>query len=113
MTDAASSVGLPKYPSMPLPIPNDDALSGQWAGVMLELDRPALMTKFVMALHDASIRNPKLWRRVSAIGARTGTNGAEVDQIVAAACFVDQRADDPCLIMLTNRGWDVASSYRF
>ena len=80
--------------------PNDDPFSGQWVGVMLKLDRPVLTTKFVMALHDASIRNPTSWRSVSAIGARTGIKGAELDQIVAdavAAGLVEHRADNPAL----------------
>ncbi len=51
---------------MPLPTSKDDLLSSQWAGVMLKLDGPALTTKFVMALHDVSIRNPTSWRRISA-----------------------------------------------
>ena len=98
---------------MPLPTPRNDPLFGQWAGMMPKLDRLALATKFVMALHDASRRNPTSWRRVSAIGARTGIKGADLERIVAdvvAVGLVEQRADDPCLIILTNRGWDVGSS---
>jgi hypothetical protein len=94
-------------------IPNDDPLSGQWVGVMLKLDRPVLTTKFVMALHDASIRNPTSWRRVSAIGARTGIKGAELDQVVAAAVaagLVENRADNSSLVRLTDKGWLFARS---
>ena len=83
---------------MRFPTPDDDP--GQWPWVMLKLDRPALTTKFVMALHDASIRNPTSWRRVSAIGARTGIKGADLERVVAdvvAAGLVQQRADDPSL----------------
>ena len=96
---------------MPLPTPRNDPLSGRWARP--QLDRPALATKFVMALHDASRRNPTSWRRISAISARTGIKGAHLGRVVAdavAAGLVEQRADDPCLIILTNRGWDLASS---
>ena len=50
---------------------------------MLKLDRPVLTTKFVMALHDASIRNPASWRRISAIGARTGIEDADLERGVA------------------------------
>ena len=81
--------------------------------VMPKLDRLALAAKFVMALHDASIRNPTSWRRVSAIGARTGIRGADLERVVAnvvAAGLVEQRADDTGLIILTNRGWDLANS---
>jgi hypothetical protein len=79
--------------------------------VISKLDRLALATKFVMALHDVSRRNPTSWRRVSAIGARTGIKGADLDVAdVVAAGLVEQRADDPCVIILTNRGWDLASS---
>ena len=88
--------------------PNDDPFSGQWVGLMLKLDRPVLRTKFVMALHDASIRNPTSWRRVSAIGARTGIKGAELDQVVAAAVaagLVENRADNSSLVKLTDKGW--------
>ena len=95
---------------MPLPTPNDDPLSAN-GRVMLKLDRPALTTKFVMALHDASIRNSRAWRRVSAIGARTGIKGAELDQVVAraiAAGLVQHRADNPSLVSLTNKGWLLA-----
>jgi hypothetical protein len=98
---------------MPLPTPKNDALSGQSSGVMPKLDRLALTTKFIMALHDASIRNPTSWRRISAIGARTGIKGAGLERVVAdvvAGGLVEQRADDSGLIILTNRGWDLASS---
>ena len=80
---------------------------------MPKLDRLAFATKFVMALHDVSRRNPTAWRRISAMGARTGIKGADLERVVAdvvAAGLVEQRADDPCLIILTNRGWDLASS---
>ena len=93
---------------MPLPTPRNDPLFDQWAGMMPRLDRPALATKFVMALHDASIRNPTSWRRVSAIGARTGIKGAELDQVVAAAVaagLVENRADISTLVRLTDKGW--------
>jgi hypothetical protein len=98
---------------MPLPTPKNDALSAQSSGVMSKLDRPALTTKFVVALHDASIRNPASWRRISAIGARTGIKGGDLERVVAdvvASGLVEQRADDSGLIILTNRGWDLASS---
>jgi hypothetical protein len=75
---------------------------------MSELDRLALTTKFVAALHDVSLRNPAKWRRVSAIGARIGIKGAELDQVVAeavAAGFVHQRVDNPGVVILTNEGW--------
>ena len=90
----------------------DETLSVQWSGVMLKIDRVALTTKFVMALHQASIRNPATWRRVSAIGARTGIKGAELNQVVVdavAAGLVEHRASDAGLIILTDRGWDFAS----
>jgi hypothetical protein len=96
---------------MPLPTPSDDTLLGQWAGVMFDLDRAALTTKFVMALHDASMRNPTSWRRISAIGARTGIKGVELDQVVAdavAAGVVEQRPDDPSFVSLTAKGWRLA-----
>jgi hypothetical protein len=92
---------------MPLPTAKNDPLFGQWAGVM------ALATKFMMALHNASSRNPTSWRRLSAMGARTGIKGADLERVVAdvvAAGLVEQRAGDPCLIILTNRGWVLASS---
>jgi hypothetical protein len=98
---------------MPSPTPKNDPLFGQRAGVMPQLDRLALATKFVMALHDVSRRNPTSWRRISAIGARTGIKAADLERVVAdvvAAGLVQQQADDPCRIILTNRGWDVASS---
>jgi len=91
----------------------NDPLFGQWAGMMPKLDRLALATKFVMALHDVSRRNPTSWRRISAIGARTGIKGADLERVVAdvvAAGLVEQRADDPWVIILTNSGWDLASS---
>jgi hypothetical protein len=96
---------------MPLPTPSDDTFFGQWAGVMLDLDRPALTTKFVMALHDASIRNPTSWRRISAIGARTGIKGVELDQVVAdavAAGVVERRRADLRFVSLTAKGWRLA-----
>jgi hypothetical protein len=77
---------------------------------MLRLDQPALK-KFVMALHDASIRNPTSLRRISAISARSGIKGAELDHVVAdavAAGLVEHRADNPSLVSLTNKGWLLA-----
>jgi hypothetical protein len=68
----------------------------------------ALATKFVAALHDVSLRNPASWRRVSAIVARTGIKGAELDQVVADAVatgLVEHRVDNPSLVSLTNKGW--------
>jgi len=75
---------------------------------MAKLDHLALVTKFVAALHDVSLRNPASWRRVSAIGARTGVSGAELDQVVAdavAAGLVEHRLDNLSLVRLTNKGW--------
>jgi hypothetical protein len=80
---------------------------------MPKLDRLTLATKFVAALYDASRRNPASWRRVSAIGARSGIKGADLDQVVAdvvAAGLVEQRVADPGLVMLTNEGWAAARS---
>ena len=96
---------------MPVPTPKNDPLFGNGLE-MSKLDRLALATKFVFALHDACRRNPILWRRISAIGARTGIKGADLERVVAdvvAAGLVEQRADDPSLIILTNSGWDFAS----
>jgi hypothetical protein len=96
---------------MALPTPKNDALFAQRAGVMPKLDRLALPTKFVMAFHDVSRRDPTSWRRNSAIGGCTGIKGADFERVAAdAAGLVQQRADDPSLIILTNRGSDVASS---
>jgi hypothetical protein len=80
---------------------------------MPRLDRLTLATKFVAALVDVSRRNPSSWRRVSAIGARTGIEGVELDQVVAdmiAAGLIEQRVDDPGLIMLTSKGSVVSRS---
>jgi hypothetical protein len=48
-------------------------------------DHLALATKFVAALHDVSRRNPASWRRISAIGARTGIKGDQLERVVADA----------------------------
>jgi len=80
---------------------------------MLTPDRIALATKFVAALHDISRRNPASWRRISAIGARTVIKGDKLEQVVAdvvAAGFVERRADEPCLVILTSEGWAIAGS---
>ena len=71
-------------------------------------DRLALATKFVAALHDVSRRNPASWRRISAIGARTGIKGDQLEQVVADAVtagLVERRADEPGFVILTNEGW--------
>ena len=60
-----------------------------------------------------SRRDPTSWRRNGAIGGRTGIKGADFERVatdVVAADLVQQRADDPSLFILTNRGSDVASS---
>ena len=79
---------------------------------MAKLDRLALATKFVAALHDISLRKPASWHRVSALAARTGIKGAELAQVVAdsvAAGLVEQQVDSPSLVSLTNKGWLFAS----
>ena len=76
-------------------------------------DRLALAAKFVTALHDVSRRNPASWRRVSAIGARTGIKGDKLEQVVAdvvAAGLVERRVDEPGLVILTSKGWAIARS---
>ena len=80
---------------------------------MSKLDRPALATKFLVALHDVSRRNPVAWRRISAISARTGIKGAQLDQVVAyvvTAGLVEQHVDDATLVVLTDRGWRSAGN---
>ena len=80
---------------------------------MSDLDRLTLATKFVAALHDVSRRNPAAWRRASAIGARTGIKGAQLEQVVADVVtfgFVKRRVDDPSFVTLTNEGWVAARS---
>ena len=80
---------------------------------MLTPDRLALATKFVAALHDISRRNPASWRRISAIGARTGIKGDQLDQVVAdvvTAGVVERRVDEPGLVILTGRGWAIAKN---
>lgn len=50
---------------------------------------------------------------ISAIGARTGIKGADLERVVAdvvAAGLMERQSDNPCLIILTNRGWGLASS---
>jgi hypothetical protein len=66
-----------------------------------------------VALHDVSCRNPASWRRISAIGARTGIKGAQVDQVIADAVtlgLLRRRVDDPSFVTLTNEGWAIAQS---
>jgi DNA-binding MarR family transcriptional regulator len=78
---------------------------------MPKLDRLTLATKFAAALQDVSRRNPTAWRRVSAIGARTGIKGDQLDEVVAdlvAAGLVERRADSPILVKLTTEGWAIA-----
>ena len=97
---------------MHLPAPMNAPHLGRGLGIP-KLDRLTLATKFVMALHDACRGNPTSWRRISAIGARTGIKGDDLERTLAdlvAAGLVEQRADDPSVIILTNRGWDLASS---
>jgi DNA-binding MarR family transcriptional regulator len=74
-------------------------------------DRLSLATKFIAALYDVGRRNPASWRRITAIGARTGIKGDELEQIVAdvvAAGLVERRVDEPCLVILTSKGWAIA-----
>ena len=91
-----------------------DGGSRRWiaAEVMPTPDRLSLATKFVVALHDVSRRNPASWRCISAIGARTGIKGDQVDWVVADAVtlgLLRRRVDDPSFVTLTNEGWAIAS----
>jgi hypothetical protein len=80
-------------------------------GVMLNLDRLTLATKLVTARYDASLHNPSSWRRLSALSARTGIKGDQLDQAVAdvvSAGLAERHADDAGLLILTNEGWAFA-----
>jgi hypothetical protein len=79
---------------------------------MWNLDRSTLVAKFLAALHDASRRSPMSWRRVSAISARTGITNELRDMVVhdlVTSGLVQQHANDVRLIMLTDKGWEVAT----
>ena len=80
---------------------------------MLQSDPVALAAKFLAALQDVSRRNPASWRRISAIGARTGISGAQLERIVyvvVTAGLVEHHVNDASLIMLTSKGWAIAGS---
>ena len=97
---------------MLLPAPMNDPHFGHGLAIP-KPDRLTLATKFVMALHDACRGNPTSWRRISAISARTGIKGDDLERTLAdvvAAGLVEQRDDDPSLITLTNSGWDFATT---
>ena len=74
-------------------------------------DRLALATKFVAALHDVSRRNPASWRRISAIGARTGIKGDQLDQVVAdvvTAGLVEPASMNPASSS-NEQGWAIVA----
>jgi hypothetical protein len=67
---------------------------------------------FVAQLHRLSAKSPHSWRRAESVGRDVGLEGAELELAIRdaeKAGFLQRRADDEGLIMLTAAGRAAAS----
>jgi hypothetical protein len=77
-------------------------------------DRLATAAQFVARLFAISHRSPRAWRRAEAVGLSAGITGQRLEQAIvdaAQARLVDRHADDPALVLLTDRGRALAESH--
>jgi hypothetical protein len=75
-------------------------------------DRLQRAAAFIAQLHRLSIDNPHSWRRALAVGRDIGLVDVELEQAIRdaeKAGFVQRRADDEGLILLTAKGRAAAS----
>jgi hypothetical protein len=79
---------------------------------VIDQDRLQRVAAFVAQLHHLSIRNPYSWRRAESVGRDVGLAGPHLEQAIndaERAGFIEHRADDAGLIMLTAAGRAAAS----
>jgi hypothetical protein len=75
-------------------------------------DRLARAAAFIAQLHRLSASSPNSWRRAETIGRDVGLADAELEQAIRDAekvGFIQRRADDAGLILLTAKGRGAAS----
>jgi DNA-binding MarR family transcriptional regulator len=75
-------------------------------------DRLKRAAAFVAQLHRFSIVSPHSWRRAESIGRDLGLADADLEQAVRdaeQAGFIERRADDEGLVLLTAKGRAAAS----
>ena len=75
-------------------------------------DRLERAAAFVAQLHRLSIKSPHSWRRAENVGRDVGLAGADVGQAIRdaeKAGFIERRADNDGLIILTAKGRAAAS----
>lgn len=80
--------------------------------LVIDQDRLQRVAAFVAQLHHLSIRNPYSWRRAESVGRAVGLDGAHLEEAIRdaeRAGFIERRADDAGLIMLTAAGRAAAS----
>ena len=74
---------------------------------MIAKDRLQRAAAFIAQLHRLSINSPHSWRRAQAIGRDIGLVDVELEQAIRdaeKAGFIQRRADDESLILLTAKG---------
>ena len=79
---------------------------------VIDQDRLQRVAAFVAQLHHLSIRNPYSWRRAESVGRDAGLEGAYLEEAIRdaeRAGFIERRADDEGLVLLTPAGRAAAS----
>ena len=74
---------------------------------MVEQSRLERAAALAAELHRQSIKSPRSWRRAHSVGRDIGLAGAMLEQAVrdaVAAGFIERRADDEGLVVLTPAG---------
>lgn len=67
---------------------------------------------FIVTLYTLSRASPRSWQRADAVARNAGLPAEQLEQVLADAVhtrLVDQCADDPMRVVLTNKGREVAA----
>ena len=79
---------------------------------MIAQDRLKRAAAFVAQLHRFSIASPHSWRRADSVGRDLGLEAADLEQAIRdaeQAGFIERRADNEGLVLLTPKGRAAAS----
>jgi DNA-binding MarR family transcriptional regulator len=80
---------------------------------MIARNRIQLAAAFIAQLHRLSSNSPRSWRRATSVGRGINLDGAALELAIRdaeKAGFIQRRADDEGLIILTAKGQAAASA---
>lgn len=80
---------------------------------MTTLNRIQLAAAFIAQLHRLSSKSPHSWRRAESVGRAINLDGVALELVIRdtqKAGFIQRRADDEGLVILTAKGRAAASA---